>query len=401
MKLLVYLFGFALAGLASGSGVTIGLHPELHPIQSLYHSQDWRGQYTYGYATPMITRNEVRNMDGTTVGGYSYMDSNGVLQTVQYKSDPIHGFQVAASNLPQDLPDVAEAKAKHLALFRTIQENNIAAAVSQDNSNLPQDLPEVAAAKAKHLSLFRTIQENHMAGAAAQNNLLQPVQELPEVVAARQAHMAALEAARVGIMPQPVQDTPEVVRARAEFLSFFEATRARDEALRRAISLSPIPQDISGPVSLPNQSSATNQAAPVDYRPAANVAQYGSEGGLGIYSYGYTGPLSSGTEAKTSDGITRGGYSYIDANGILQTVRYIADDVNGFRVQATNIPINPLISNVQTHQMPQDQPASQPASSASHGEGVVSSNRGGFLINVDDSQQNNQNSILYRQEVQY
>lgn len=35
------------------------------------------------------------------------------------------------------------------------------------------------------------------------------------------------------------------------------------------------------------------------------------------------------------------GYSYIDANGILQTVSYTADDENGFRVSASNLPQPP------------------------------------------------------------
>ena len=41
---------------------------------------------------------------------------------------------------------------------------------------------------------------------------------------------------------------------------------------------------------------------------------------------------------KTADGITRGSYSYVDANGVLQTTNYISDDVFGFRVAATNLP---------------------------------------------------------------
>merc|ERR1719184_654432 len=32
-------------------------------------------------------------------------------------------------------------------------------------------------------------------------------------------------------------------------------------------------------------------------------------------------------------------YQYVDANGLVQTVNYIADDVNGFRVQGTNLPV--------------------------------------------------------------
>jgi len=37
--------------------------------------------------------------------------------------------------------------------------------------------------------------------------------------------------------------------------------------------------------------------------------------------------------------VTTGSYQYIDANGLLQTVNYIADPVNGFRVAGTNLPV--------------------------------------------------------------
>merc|ERR1719381_262620 len=45
------------------------------------------------------------------------------------------------------------------------------------------------------------------------------------------------------------------------------------------------------------------------------------------------------TEARNAYGVTTGSYQYVDANGLVQTVNYIADDVNGFRVQGTNLPV--------------------------------------------------------------
>jgi len=57
--------------------------------------------------------------------------------------------------------------------------------------------------------------------------------------------------------------------------------------------------------------------------------------------YGYAGGPSSKSETKTADGITRGAYSYIDANGLVQSVNYVSDPVNGFRVAATNLPVGP------------------------------------------------------------
>ena len=48
-------------------------------------------------------------------------------------------------------------------------------------------------------------------------------------------------------------------------------------------------------------------------------------------------------EVKTADGVIRGAYSYVDSNGIVQSVNYIADALE-FRVGATNLPVH----NVET-----------------------------------------------------
>lgn len=58
---------------------------------------------------------------------------------------------------------------------------------------------------------------------------------------------------------------------------------------------------------------------------------------LGQYDYAYVGDSSAKTESRSLDGTTKGAYSYIDPNGILQQVHYVADH-NGFRVLATNLP---------------------------------------------------------------
>jgi hypothetical protein len=58
----------------------------------------------------------------------------------------------------------------------------------------------------------------------------------------------------------------------------------------------------------------------------------------------YSGGPSAKSEIKTLDGITRGSYSYIDADSKLQTVNYVADSL-GFRVAATNLPTPPVDNN--------------------------------------------------------
>lgn len=63
---------------------------------------------------------------------------------------------------------------------------------------------------------------------------------------------------------------------------------------------------------------------------------------LGQYSFGYSAPGSARSEVRTSNGATRGTYSYIDETGTIQTAQYVADSENGFRVIATNLPQAPL-----------------------------------------------------------
>ncbi|KAG5896454.1 hypothetical protein JTB14_002596 [Gonioctena quinquepunctata] len=319
-------------------GVTVGLDPQHHPIQSLYHSQDKNGQYAYGYATPTSTRNEATSADGVTRGGYSYIDSNGYLQTVEYVADPVHGFRVAATNLPRDLPDVAFARARHLAEYDAIRTANA----------------QIAAARAIPYSNPVAVPAGSVPQIALDHQVPQPVTDLPEVVQARNQHLAILHAAynNVPVALQPVQDTPEVARARAEHLAIVAETRKYQAALNAHVNLGAVPEDVSGGVvplrtvptnvayGVPNQRVA--QEAQVSYTPAGygqEAAQDGHQDVLRPYSYGYVGPLSGHSESRAADGVTRGGYSYLDANGIVQTVQYVADE-NGFRVAASNIPVD-------------------------------------------------------------
>jgi len=74
----------------------------------------------------------------------------------------------------------------------------------------------------------------------------------------------------------------------------------------------------------------------------AQAQQYHAQDELGQYSYGYAGGPSSKAESRTLDGVVRGGYNYIDGAGLVQSVNYVADPVNGFRVAATNLPVGPV-----------------------------------------------------------
>ncbi|KAG7212372.1 hypothetical protein KM043_012692 [Ampulex compressa] len=68
----------------------------------------------------------------------------------------------------------------------------------------------------------------------------------------------------------------------------------------------------------------------------------GYQDSLGQYSFGYSAPGSARSEVRTSNGETRGTYSYVDNNGVIQSAQYVADEENGFRIVATNLPEAPL-----------------------------------------------------------
>ena len=76
--------------------------------------------------------------------------------------------------------------------------------------------------------------------------------------------------------------------------------------------------------------------------PVATQHHAQTEGGE--YTYGYSNVNSAKVETKSADGVTHGSYSYVDANGLLQTTNYVSDPVNGFRVAATNIPVAPAVA---------------------------------------------------------
>merc|ERR1712106_235808 len=80
--------------------------------------------------------------------------------------------------------------------------------------------------------------------------------------------------------------------------------------------------------------------------PTAPSSQFHAQDEFGQFSFGYENVNSAKTETRDAFGVTRGSYQYVDANGILQTVNYIADPVNGFRVAGTNIPVAPAVSDV-------------------------------------------------------
>ncbi|XP_039281332.1 cuticle protein 18.7 [Nilaparvata lugens] len=98
--------------------------PVAAPIKSQYHSQDELGQASYGHAEPGQTHNAVQDAAGNKVGSFSYVNADGKLVRTDYVADAL-GYRVASNDLPaapavvptapEDTPEVAAAKAAHLA----------------------------------------------------------------------------------------------------------------------------------------------------------------------------------------------------------------------------------------------------------------------------------------------
>lgn len=198
------------------------------PVLSQHHSQDSLGQYAYGYNGGSSAKEELRTLDGVTRGSYSYIDANGILQTVEYTADAINGFRAAATNLPRaplaevavgpepvrDTPEVAAAKVEHARAF------NEAALRAAAAPEVPVAAPVVATAAP-------VVAETPASVVA--------VRTWPSFSYAINAPtwlnaplIRAAVAAPIQLAPNGVVlDTPEVVAARTEHLRLVEEQKER------------------------------------------------------------------------------------------------------------------------------------------------------------------------------
>merc|ERR1739848_173035 len=168
-------------------------------------AQDEFGNLNYGYTNINSVKQEVGNAYGGVTGGYSYVDANGQLQRVEYVADGL-GFRVADSRLP--VAPVYDGVA-------------------------PTFNPEP---------------------------LVAPVFD--------------------GVAPEPVQDTPEVIEARAAHLAAVEAAKAGERKRREA-----------DPAILASGSRVLTAPTPLIHNPPVLAAYHGYHGlgyaGLGYHGLGY------------------------------------------------------------------------------------------------------------------
>merc|ERR1712218_241865 len=124
----------------------VAIAPPAAP-SSQFQAQDEFGNLQYGYANINSQKHEVGNTYGGVSGSYSYVDANGVVQTTNYIADAL-GFRVQATNLPvaPEAPEVAELKAPVFDLEAPVFDLVGPAPV--------EDTPEVVAAKAAFKAAF-------------------------------------------------------------------------------------------------------------------------------------------------------------------------------------------------------------------------------------------------------
>merc|ERR1712038_572015 len=276
------------------------------PTTHQFHAQDELGQYQFGYTEPKASRVETKTADGVVTGRYNYIDSNGVVQTVEYIADAL-GFRVAGTNLPQhhvvapvhnaavpvpvaDTPEVVAAKAAHLQL---VQEAKIAQ-------------PVVKAAEPVIIAAPNVMPEE-LPAAPVEEKVLEPYVPPPVATFYKAADPAKIAAAvesqlihtiqtPIGAAVAPVS-TP-VVYATPEVSSPVAAA----PVIQPTVYVAQPQVPVAAPAVVAQQVPVV--AAPAFVAPLAN--QHHAQDEWGQYQYGYTNEDSTKLEQRLADGSVRG-----------------------------------------------------------------------------------------------
>jgi len=115
------------------------------------------------------------------------------------------------------------------------------------------------------------------------------------------------------------------------------AQTAYPYAPQAAYSYAPYAQAYA-PVAAPAPVAPVNYAA---FAPAPLSSQFAAGDEFGNTQYGYSNWASSKHEVGNGFGQKTGSYQYVDPNGELQTVTYVADEF-GFRTEDSRLPVAPV-----------------------------------------------------------
>merc|ERR1711971_84612 len=222
-------YPYAAAGAYAGAPI-----PTPHNPSSAFAAQDEFGNTQYGYSNLNSQKHEVGNTYTGVQGSYSYVDANGVVQTTNYIADGL-GFRVQATNLPvapvapEVEPLVAPVHVYDLPVAPVHEYVLPVAPVYDGVAPAPvEDTPEVAAAKAAHLALLAGAE----APAAVEVEAEAPVAVEAEAVVEAEAPAAVeVEAAVEEEAPAAVEPVVEAEEAEAVVERRRRQTPANTEVL--------------------------------------------------------------------------------------------------------------------------------------------------------------------------
>ena len=323
---------------------TVVLTPAV-PTTHQFHAQDELGQYQFGYTEPHASRIETKTADGVVTGRYNYIDSNGLVQTVEYIADAL-GFRVAGTNIPQhvvaapvataaaplpvvDTPEVIAAREAHLQLVQEVKAAQpvvVAAPVVEVAESkiiaVPNIVPEIIP---EYDSLVDT------PVVKVEPNVIEPYVPPPvatfykpadpvKVAAAVEQQLGGVEATvPVGnvIVPTPLSQLSYTVGQAVPVVAPVASVPIPTPVVAAPVVAQPQVYVAQPQVAVARPPVVTHQvpvvASPVFVPPYAN--QHHAQDEYGQYQYGYTNEDSTKLEQRLADGSVRGTYSYIDANG--------------------------------------------------------------------------------------
>ena len=174
-----------------------------------YHAQDELGQARFGYAHPGQAATNYRDALGNQIGSYAYFNPEGKEVRVSYTADS-RGFRVLSNDLP--VAPVAPVA-------------NLVAPVPV------QDTPEVAAAKATHMAALAAARTPKVTPAAPAAPAAPAVSAAPLSIVSEPVAPSAAPVANL-VAPLPVQDTPEVAAAKREHFLKWNAAKAATDAAK-------------------------------------------------------------------------------------------------------------------------------------------------------------------------
>lgn len=283
------------------------IQPNTNEVARQFQSQDGFGQAKYGYSHPGQSAETHRDARGNQVGSYAYIDPEGREIRVNFIADE-NGYRVDNDHT-QETAEVAAARSSHLAAHAAALAAARAASPNLEEWDAPQPV------RSKPVTIPQ------------EKSWVAPQQSWSNPPTTKWASVQADYG-----LPQPVQDTPEVQAAKNEFYQSYR------EAAARAPPQESVIVDQQNHWEAPQQKTRiapqhNTWATPQPVQPSSSdiARQYQSQDGYGQAKYGYSHPGQSAETHRDAQGNQVGSYAYISPEGKEIRVNFIADE-NGYRV---------------------------------------------------------------------